>query len=129
MNGTYYLLCSQDFVHFYELQSNQFSKLQNILAGLKLCFLLLLSSSFQFYSYFGLMFLSFLDLSNLLKVANGIHFGVILQFSAFFIFFPWWVCVLSGLMQLSCHFSNLLVLFEELFCVREVKVAKSRKVV
>ena len=51
-------------------------------------------------------------------------FGVILQFSAFFIFFPWWDCVLSGLMQFSCHFSNL-VLFEELFCVREVKVAKS----
>ena len=36
MNGTYYLLCSQDFVHFYELQSNQFSKLQNILSGLQL---------------------------------------------------------------------------------------------
>ena len=97
MNGTYYILCSHDFVHFYKLQSNQFSKLQNILAGLQLglrhisdhiwCFLLLLSSSFQFYSYFGLMFLSFFDLSNLLKVGNGIHFGVILQFSAFFIFF------------------------------------------
>jgi len=36
MNGIYYILCSHDFVHFYKLQSNQFSKLQNILAGLQL---------------------------------------------------------------------------------------------